>query len=383
MQAMFAHYYDKSHETFRDSCRRFADKEIKPFAFEWEEAEIFDRALYQKAAAVGLLGPTFPVELEGGGGDLFHGIVAQEELLRGGATGVAVGLGSLSIALPPILALGTEVQKQAFIPAVLRGEKIAALAITEPDTGSDVARISTTARPVDGGYVIRGAKTFITSGVRGDQFTVLARTGDASHHGLTFFVVEREREGFRVSKSLKKTGWRSSDTGELVFDDVFVPHENRIGPEGSGFPAIMKNFENERLMLAVQGYVLAEIALEQALQYSRERQAFGQPIGRFQVTRHKLADMQTKVLGAKALTLAVAKQMQDGKGLPQDVAAAKNLAAQVAQEVCYEAVQIFGGMGYMRETLVERLSRDARLLPIGGGTQEIMKEIIARSMGLS
>ncbi|HYX37639.1 MAG TPA: acyl-CoA dehydrogenase family protein [Oligoflexus sp.] len=382
-QAMFAHYYDESHRTFRDSCRRFVDKEIRPYAFEWEEAEIFDADLYPKAAALGLLGPTFPVEYGGGGGDLFHAIVAQEELLRGGATGVAVGLvGSLSIALPPILALGTDAQKKAFVPAVLRGEKIAALAITEPDTGSDVARITTTARPVADGYVIKGAKTFITSGVRAHQFTVLARTADTGHKGLTFFVVEKERSGFRISKNLKKTGWRSSDTAELVFDDVFVPSENRLGPEGSGFAAIMKNFENERLMLAVQGYALAEIAMEEALHYSLERQAFGQPIARFQVTRHKLADMQTKILGAKALTLAVARQMQDGKESPQDVAAAKNLAATVAQEVCYEAVQIFGGMGYMRETLVERIARDARLLPIGGGTQEIMKEIIAKGLNL-
>jgi len=378
---LFDHWFDESHQAFAEICRRFAREEIAPHAEKWEEAGSFDRELYLKAAEAGVLGPTYPEAFGGGGGDAFHGVVAGEELLRGGSTGVCVGLGSLNIALPPILAMGSDEQKQRFVPSVLAGEKIAALAITEPNTGSDVAGVRTKAVKDGDSYVINGAKTFITSGCRADLITVLARTGDDPHGGLTFFVVEKDMPGYGVSRALKKTGWWASDTAELVFEDVRVPVENRIGAEGTGFIALMKNFENERLMLAINGCALAMLSLEYAAQYAKERQAFGRPIGKFQVIRHKLAEMATQVASARALTYHVAGQINAGKPVMVEAAMAKNHASTVAREVCWEAVQIFGGMGYIRETVVERFARDARLLPIGGGTQEIMREIIARGLG--
>lgn len=375
---MFDDWFDETHTQFRDVCRRFAVEQIAPHATEWEEAGSFPQELYRAAADAGVLAPSFPAEVGGGGGDHFHGIVAGEELMRGTSTGVAVGLGSLAIALPPLLLLGTDEQKERVVRPVLAGDKVAALAITEPGTGSDVAAVRTRAVRDGDDYRITGSKTFITSGVRADFVTVLARTGDHPHQGLTFFVVEKGMPGFEVSRALKKTGWWASDTAELHFDDVRVPAANRIGDEGSGFVALMNNFESERLMLAVNGHALAELALEEAVAYAKQREAFGRPLVGFQVTRHKLADMAQKVVSAKALTYAVARRMADGHPSVAEVAMAKNHASTVAREVCWEAVQIFGGMGYMRETPVERYLRDARLLPIGGGTQEVMKEIITK-----
>jgi len=377
---MFDGWFDESHLQFREVCRRFAEAEIAPNAERWEEAGCFDRDLYYKAAEAGVLAPTFPEVYGGGGGDAFHGVVAGEELLRGGSTGVCVGLASMNIALPPILALGTDAQRDRFVRPCLTGESISALAITEPGTGSDVAGIRCKATRDGDSYLLHGAKTFITSGVRADFVTVLARTSDDPHGGLTFFVVEKGMEGFAVSRALKKTGWWASDTAELSFDEVRVPIENRIGDEGTGFVALMKNFENERLMLAINGTALAALSLEHAIAYTQERMAFGRPIRKFQVIRHKLADMATQVASARALTYQVAGRIAAGQPVMIEAAMAKNHAAMVAREVCWEAVQIYGGMGYMRETVVERFARDARLLPIGGGTQEIMKEIISRGL---
>ncbi len=374
--------FDESHEMYRKACLRFAKERIAPHAVEWEEACSFPRELYREAAEAGILGVSFPEEYGGGGGDVLHSVITIEALLTGGSTGVMVGLGSLGIALPPVFILGSEEQKRRFVPAVLAGEKIAALAITEPGTGSDVAGIRTRAVRDGDHYVLSGSKLFITSGVRADLVTVLARTGDDPHGGLTFFVVERDMPGFSVSRALKKTGWWASDTAELAFDEVRVPVENRLGEEGSGFVALMKNFQNERLALAVYGHATAQIALEDAIAYSKERQAFGRPLVGFQVTRHKLAAMATRVAAARAFNYSVARRVAAGEYLVGEVSMAKNFSSQVAQEVCYDAVQIFGGMGYMRETRVERLARDARLLPIGGGTSEVMNEIIAKSLGL-
>jgi acyl-CoA dehydrogenase len=373
---------DESHELFRQTCLRFAREKIAPYAYEWEEAGSFPRELYRAAAEAGILGVSVPPEYGGGGGDLLHSLVTIEALLTGGSSGVVAGLGSFGIAIPPILFLGSEEQKRRFVLPVVAGEKIAALAITEPATGSDVSGIQTRASRQGDQYVLTGSKLFITSGVRADYVTTLARTGDDKHGGLTFFVVERDMDGFSVSRALKKTGWWASDTAELAFDGVRVPLANRIGEEGSGFTALMRNFQGERLALAFYGHATAEIVLGDALAYAKERRAFGRPIAGFQVTRHKLAAMATKVAAAKSFNYSVARRVADGQYLVGEVSMAKNFASQVAQEVCFEAVQILGGMGYMRETRVERLSRDARLLPIGGGTSEIMNEIIAKHLGL-
>jgi acyl-CoA dehydrogenase len=383
LDRLTAHYLDETHLAFRAVCDRFATDEIAPWATEWEEAGMFPRELYKKAADAGLMGPHFSEEYGGGGGDQFHGIMAGEGLLRGGSTGVLVGLGSMNIAVPPIMALGTEEQKQRFLPPIFSGDHISALAITEPGTGSDVSAVRTRAEKDGSDYLITGNKMFITSGMRAETVVVLARTSDDPHGGLTFFVVEKGMPGYEPSRAMKKTGWWASDTAELSFDRVRVPAANRLGAEGSGFMALMKNFETERLMLAVNGYSLAELAWDESVRYTRERAAFGRPIGKFQVIRHKLAAMAEQITAAKVLTYAVAHRMQAGDHIPGEVAMAKNVASDCARNVCWEAVQIFGGMGYMRETLVERLARDARLLPIGGGTQEIMREISARMMGFA
>ena len=373
---------DETHELFRQTCLRFAREKIAPYVVEWEEAGIFPRELYQDAASAGVLGVSYPEELGGGGGDMLHALIGVEALLEGGSSGVVASLGSCGIALPPIFILGSEEQQRRFVPPVLAGEKIAALAITEPGTGSDVAGIKTRAERDGDGYVLTGNKLFITSGVRADYVSVLARTGPEPHGGLTFFVVEKGMPGYSVSRALKKTGWWASDTAELSFDGVRVPIENRIGDEGSGFIALMRNFQYERLALAFYGHATAAIVLDDAIAYAKERQAFGRAIAGFQVTRHKLARMATLVNAARSFNYSVAQRVRAGEYLVGETSMAKNFSAEIAQEVCYEAVQIFGGMGFMRETRVERLSRDARLLPIGGGTSEIMNEIIAKQLGL-
>lgn len=365
---------------YRDTCRKFAQREIEPHVVEWEEAELFSRDLYPKAGAAGILGAGFPEAYGGAGEDGLLALVGIEGLLWGGSTGVVAGLGSHGIALPPILFLGDEAQKQRFVPPVLAGEKIAALAITEPGTGSDVAGVRTKAVRDGDHYVLDGAKLFITSGCRADQVTVLARTGEDPHGGLTFFVVERGLPGFTVSRALKKTGWRASDTAELSFQGVRVPADCRLGEEGSGFGTLMRTFVGERLFLAAQGYAMAEAALEEARDYARVRTAFGKTLDRFQVIRHKLAEMAADTLAAKALVYQCAGRVRAGSCRPVEVALAKNVAARAAERVCREAVQILGGMGYMRETRAERLSRDVRLLDIGGGTHEIMNEIAAREL---
>lgn len=377
----FDNLLDESHVMLRDACRRFAEKEIAPYATEWEEAGSFPVELYKKTAEAGLLGVGFPEEVGGGGGDALHMVMHIEGMMRGGSTGVTVGLGSLGIALPPILYSENADLIERFARPALRGERIAALAITEPNTGSDVAGVRTRAVKDGDDYVVNGAKTYITSGVRADFLTTLVRTGDDPHGGLSFLVIETEREGVSVSRALKKTGWWASDTAELAFDDVRVPASNLVGSEGSAFVALMQNFQNERLALAAYGCVTAQIALEEAERYAKERKAFGRPIIGFQVSRHKLADMATQVLAATTMTYQVAARMAKGDYVVKEVSMAKNFAAKTALDVTYEAVQLHGGMGYMRETLVERLSRDARLLPIGGGTQEIMKEIISKQLG--
>ncbi len=365
-------------QQFRATCMRFAREHIAPHAEAWEEAEQFPRDLYAEAARHGILGAGLPEAYGGSGPDVLLPLMAIEGLLRGGSSGVVAGLQSLGIALPPILNLGSEDQKQRWVTPAIAGTAIAALAITEPGSGSDVAGVRTRARRDGDDYVIDGAKLFITSGVRADFVTVLARTGEDAHGGLTFFVVERGARGFTASRALKKTGWRASDTAELAFDGVRVPADQRVGPEGSGFVALMQQFQGERLALAFFGHATAEVALEDAIAYTKQREAFGRPVAKFQVTRHKLARMATRTLAARALNYRVARAAAAGKVDVAEVSMAKNFAAEVACEVTHDAVQLFGGMGYMRETRVERLSRDARLLPIGGGTTEVMNELIAR-----
>jgi acyl-CoA dehydrogenase len=374
----YSDYFGESHRILRQTVSRFVEREIKPHVDEWEEAGEFPRDLYTRAGEIGLLGVCYPEEWSGTESDLFHEVVVTEELTRSGSGGLAAGLMSHAIALPPILALGTAEQKERFVPAVLRGEKVAALGITEPGGGSDVANIRTRAVRDGDHYVVSGGKTMITSGTRADLVTMAVRTGEPGHRGISLLVVETDSPGFTVSQKLRKMGWWASDTAELSLDEVRVPVENLLGEEGAGFYGIMSNFQKERLYLAVMANTTAQMALEESLRYARTREAFGRPLTGFQVTRHKLVDMAILVQVSTEFTYRVAAGIQEGRHMVKEISMAKVFAADVCDRVCHAAVQIHGGYGYMRECLVERLYRDSRILSIGGGASEIMKELISK-----
>jgi acyl-CoA dehydrogenase len=380
---MHEEYFTEEHNVFRNTVRKFVEKEIKPNIEHWEEEAEFPLGLYKKLADEGLLALTYPAEYGGADADAFMSIIFTEEMIKGsGSIGLVAGLGSHAIALPPIMKLGTEEQKQKFLVPVLAGEKVAALGITEPNAGSDVANIKTRAVRDGDYYIVNGAKTFITSGCRANFITAAVRTGEPGYKGISLLVIDSSTPGFSVSRKIKKMGWWSSDTAELSFVDCPVPVENLIGGEGMGFVGIMINFQTERLALAVMAAAAAELALEESIKYAKERSAFGRPISGFQVTRHKLVDMATKVKVAKEFNYRVAAKMAAGQDATADVAMAKNFACEICDKVVYDAVQIHGGYGYAREYAVERLYRDSRILSIGGGTTEIMKEIISKMMQL-
>ncbi len=376
-------YFDESHQLVRDAVRRFVEREILPHIDEWEEAEEFPRELYLKAGAAGILGIGYP-ERYGGSheGDVFAKVAASEELMRSGSGGLVAGLGSLDIGLPPIVKWAKPAVRERVVPQVLAGEKIMALAVTEPSGGSDVANLKTRAVREGEHYRINGSKTFITSGVRADYYTVAVRTGNEGFGGVSLLLVEKGTPGFTVGRKLKKMGWWASDTAELFFDDCLVPVENLIGVENAGFACIMANFQSERLSLAIMANMTAQLALEESMKWARERQAFGKPVGKFQVLKHRLAEMATQLEVSREFTYRQAAQMAAGRSVIREISMAKNFATDIADRLTYDAVQIMGGMGYMRESLVERLYRDNRILSIGGGTREIMNEIIAKQMGL-
>ncbi|MFO0663491.1 MAG: acyl-CoA dehydrogenase family protein [Polyangiaceae bacterium] len=372
----------EEHAELRRNVRRFAEAHIAPHAHAWEEACEFPEDLYARAGEASLLGVSFPSEIGGNDGDLSHALVVGEELvLAGKSVGTCVGLNSHAIGLPPIVKFGTSAQKERFVRPVLAGKAISALAVTEPGGGSDVAGLKTRAVLDGDHYVVSGAKTFITSGCRANFVTCAVRTGEAGHGGISLLVIEKGTPGFTVSSKLKKTGWWASDTAELSFEECRVPRENLIGEENAGFLAIMANFATERLHLAGQCVAIAELAYRESVTYAKQREAFGKSLMGFQVTRHKLADMLTRLAAARALTGEAVTRHLRGEQDPVWFATAKNAASDMCSFVCDQAVQIHGGNGYMREYLVERLYRDARLYPIGGGTREIMNEIIAKGEG--
>jgi acyl-CoA dehydrogenase len=375
---MYQEYFTEEHQIFRTSIRKFVEKEIKPHIDHWEDEELFPVELYKKAADAGFLGLEYPEAYGGSPCDKFMNIAYTEEMIRAGSVGLVAGLGSYSIAMPPVLSMGTEKQKQKFLVPVLKGEKISALGITEPNAGSDVANIRTRAVRNGDHYIVNGSKTFITSGCRAHFITTAVRTGGAGYKGVSLLMIDSSTPGFTVAKKIRKMGWNASDTAELSFVDCRVPVENMLGGEGQGFVGIMINFQNERLALAVMAHAVAELALEESIKYAKTREAFGRTLSGFQVTRHKLVDMATKVEVAKQFNYRVAAKMQAGQDAIRDVSMAKNFACEVCDKVVYDAVQIHGGYGYAREYLVERLYRDSRILGIGGGTTEIMKEIISK-----
>lgn len=381
--ACFPAYFNDTHAMVRDTTRRFVAQEVLPHIAEWEEAGGFPRELYQKAGALGLLGIGHPEHLGGTGEhDVFMKVAVSEELMRSTSGGLVASLGSLDIGLPPVWRGASPELQQRIVPPVLAGEKIMALAITEPSGGSDVANLRTRAVRDGDHYVVNGSKTFITSGVRADHYTVAVRTGGEGYGGVSLLLIDKDTPGFSVGRNLKKMGWWASDTAELFFEDCRVPVGHLIGPENAGFMLIMANFQAERLALAVMAYMTAQMALEACLDHVKDRVTFGKPLAKHQVIRHKLAEMATQVDVAREYAYRVAARMQAGKPAVQEVSMAKNFATEVADKVTYEAVQIFGGMGYMRESVVERLFRDNRILSIGGGTHEIMNEIIAKQLNL-
>jgi acyl-CoA dehydrogenase len=371
-------YFGETHNLVRQTVRKFVDREINPFVKDWEEQGTFPRELYQKAGESGILGIGYPEVYGGTEGDIFLKVAAAEEIVRCGSGGVAAGLGSLDIGLPPILRSGKETLKERLVPPILKGEKICALAITEPDAGSDVGGFKTKAVREGTHYRVNGRKTFITSGARADVLTCAVRTGGPGPHGLSLLVIESTTSGFSVSNVLKKMGWWASDTAELLFEDCLVPAENLLGEENQGFYGIMENFQHERLQLALMANTTAQLAYEESLKYVKQREAFGRRLEGFQVLRHKLVDMATLIEASREFTYRIAAKIDAGLNPIKEISMAKNFSCQVSDQVTYEAVQIHGGYGYMREYLVERLYRDNRILSIGGGTQEIMKEIISK-----
>jgi len=373
--------FTAEHEEFRAAVRRFVETELYPHATEWEDARWFPDEVFARCAELGYLGLKFPAEY-GGDGDPVADAVFVEELARCGSGGLAAGIGAhAGIALPPIWKFGTEEQKQRYLVPGIRGELIAALAITEPDAGSDVASIRTLARKVDGGYVVNGSKTFITGGVRaGIIVTAVKTTAAGGHHGLSFLIVERG-EGVE-SSALEKLGWHASDTAQISFDDVFVPEQNLLGEEHAGFYLIMANFQWERLLMALGAVGGMQAAFERTLRFALERHAFGRPIGKHQAIRHRLAEIALTIEAGRDVTYSALRRYVSGEDAVREVTIAKLATQRAAFEVMDACLQIHGGAGYMAEYEIERAARDARLGPIGGGTDEIMKEILGRSMGL-
>lgn len=367
----------------RRLARDFVAREIAPNMAEWERDGELPRDLHRKAAGAGLLGVGFAEEVGGSGGNAIDSAVMTEEILHGGgSTGVCASLFTHGIAVPHIAAHGSAELVDRYVRPTLAGELIGSLAVTEPGGGSDVANLRTRAVREGDEYVVNGAKTFITSGVRADFVTTAVRTGGPGHGGVSLLVIDTNTPGFSVSRRLDKMGWRCSDTAELAFTDVRVPAAQLVGTRNSGFVQIMQQFQSERIGLAVQAYATAARALDLALGWARDRETFGRPLSSRQVIRHKLAEMARQVDVARTYTRAVAQRYLAGEDVVTEVSMAKNTAVYACDFVVDEAVQIFGGMGYMRESEVERHYRDARILGIGGGANEIMNEVISKRMGL-
>jgi acyl-CoA dehydrogenase len=374
-------FYQDHHRAWGDTLRRWVDKEILPFADQWDEAGEFPRELYRKASEIGLLRLGWPEEYGGIPTDPFMSIVTSTEMARHGAGGINASLMSHGIGLPPIRALGTQEMKDRIIPQVLSGEKISALAITEPTGGSDVANLKTTARREGDEYVVNGSKMFITSGMRADYYTVAVRTGGEGAGGVSLLLIERDRPGFSRTP-LKKQGWWASDTAALYFDDVRVPVENLIGAENQGFAGIMNNFNSERIGMTAGAVGFSKVCLEDALAWAQERKTFGKRLADHQVIRHKLADMYKRINATQSWLETLAWRVQQGEKPIAEIALLKVQATETMEYCAREAMQVMGGSGYMRGGRVERIYREVRVYAIGGGSEEIMRDLAARQMGI-
>jgi acyl-CoA dehydrogenase len=378
--------FTAEHDLFRTTVRQFVEKEIVPHAEAWEAAGEFPRALWHRLGQLGFLGLEYPEAYGGAGADFLTTVVLWEELARCRSNGVAMGVFVHTDMASPHLALtGTEAQKRRWMPAICRGDAVCAIAVTEPGGGSHVAGLRTRARRVGDRFILSGSKMFITNGIQADLYFVAARTSEAPAgkpaRGISMFVVEKGTPGFRVGRKLEKMGNLSSDTAELAFDDAAVPTDHLLGEEGRGFRAVMQIFQRERLAAVIHAVSASRQALEDTVAYARERTAFGKALAEMPVIRHKLAEMASGITQARAFAYDICRRFAAGEDCTTEISMAKYLTGELANRVAYDAVQIFGGYGYMREFPVERFYRDARLWTIGGGTSEIMKEIIARRLG--
>src|SRR5438309_5545635 len=376
-------YFTDAHEELRIHIKRFLEKECVPHLEEWEEKS-FPSSIFKRFGELGFLGLRYPPEYGGQGGDYFTAVVLSEEMAKAGLGGLGMAVAvQAEMATPPVCKFGTEEQKRRWLAPAIRGEQIAALAITEPDAGSDVAGITTTARRFGDEFIVDGRKNSITDGARCQWALVVTQTErERGHGGFNLLVIEKGAPGFEVTRTLQKLGMHSSDTAELLFEDCHVPAGNLIGDEGDGFKNLMWELQGERMIAAAGAIAGAQRVFEYTMEYARNRQAFGQPISNFQVIKHKLVDMGTKIAAIQAFVYQTAKQWDESEYPVREISQAKLLATQVACDVADEAIQVLGGHGYMREVPVERAWRDARLARIGAGTDEIMKEIIAKSYGL-
>lgn len=376
-------FFTEEHDALRDTVRRFAEEELAPHAEEWEEGGDFPDWVFKRAGDLGLLGLTYPEEYGGAGGDYFATIVFAEEIGRCNSGGVSMGLSvQTDMATPPINKFGTPEQKERYLRPSIAGDKIASIAISEPNAGSDVMNIETTATWEDDRWRLNGSKTFITNGYRSHYLTCVARTKrDGEFTGHSLFLVDTDLPGFERTKKLDKVGMRSSDTAEIVFEDVELPPDALLGAEGEGFKHIMWELQGERLIAAVSTAAGCERMLEGTVRYVKEREAFGRPIGKFQAVRHKLAELKTRVTALREFVYYTGFRWNEGEYVVREISMAKLLAGQLGFRVADECLQLFGGHGYSMEMPIQRAWRDSRLNRIGAGTDEIMREVIGKAEG--
>ncbi|OYW62163.1 MAG: acyl-CoA dehydrogenase [Bosea sp. 12-68-7] len=376
-------YFTEEHEALRDQVRRFVETEIKPHALAWEEAGFVPREVLRKMGSLGFLGIRYPSEYGGSEMDTMATVVFAEELGRSTFSGVAItALVHTDMASVHIANSGSKAQRDRLMPAIVAGEKIVAVAVTEPDAGSDVKGIRTTARREGDSYVLNGAKVYITNGVHANLYCVAAKTDLAAKpsQSVSIFLVEKGTPGFRVARELDKHGWRSSDTAELVFEDCRIPAENLLGQEGRGFYAIMSNFQNERTVIGAMAMGEAQAAIDLTLDYVKTRKAFGAPLWDKQAIRQKLAMLAAKVEAGRQLVYHAAWLDAQGVDATREVSMVKAYCGELVNEVMYACLQFHGGMGYMRESTIERMTRDARVQAIGGGATEVMLEEVAKRL---
>lgn len=375
--------FTHEHEMFRSLVRQFVADEIEPHVDHWEETESIPRSLFERMGELGLLGIEYPKQYGGADADVWMTIVLAEELARCRSGGAAFGvIVHTDMSSPWLARLGSDDQKKKYLPSITSGRKICALAITEPGAGSDMASIQTRAEQRGGDWIIDGAKTFITNGVSGDLYFVAARTRNTGprHRRLSQFLVERGTPGLTVSRKLRKMGMWASETAELTFENVRVPSENLLGEEGRGFYQLAEGLQRERLLSAVLSVSAARQALDDTVEYLKARRAFEKPLSEFQALRHRIADMAANLEAARSLTYSAAEAFAQGGDCTAPVSMAKLFSTETANRVAYEAVQMHGGMGYMRELPIERFARDYRLWTIAAGTSEMMREIIAKRL---